>query len=271
MVPLFELERAYEAAKSDLRFNHDSNLLKNFAGRPTPLQFASRLTEKLGDAHLFSSAKICFTRRAPKSITPSAGPARREDGQAAHHRGNGSGPARRRFRNCRRATRPRMRSSIWDGRNMARQALKRRAHAYAWHVKSWASSPAAARSRTPLTKPCAIGHQRSNHAIIYWGPFLGAHPYPTMVRDFQPLSAAKRASNPRSAESASTFAVGRVRHSAIASMLIISARRRPCRNDSNRTADRRNSRLATQPAANREDLLARFAADNGLKSRTIVG
>ena len=45
MVPLFELERAYELAKSDATFQGQFQyLLKNFAGRPTPLQFASRLT-----------------------------------------------------------------------------------------------------------------------------------------------------------------------------------------------------------------------------------
>src|SRR5208282_4095659 len=49
MVPLFELERAYEAAKSDPKFQSDlADLLKNFAGRPTPLQFAKRLTSHLG-------------------------------------------------------------------------------------------------------------------------------------------------------------------------------------------------------------------------------
>src|ERR1700676_308009 len=36
MVPLFELERAYELAKSDLSFQARlADLLKNFAGRPT--------------------------------------------------------------------------------------------------------------------------------------------------------------------------------------------------------------------------------------------
>jgi tryptophan synthase beta chain len=45
MVPLLELERAYESAKSDPVFQGKfDDLLKNFAGRPTPLQFASRLT-----------------------------------------------------------------------------------------------------------------------------------------------------------------------------------------------------------------------------------
>src|ERR1700756_1891712 len=54
MVPLFELERAYEIAKSDASFQSQlQSLLKNFAGRPTPLQFASRLTEHLGGPKIY--------------------------------------------------------------------------------------------------------------------------------------------------------------------------------------------------------------------------
>src|SRR5215470_17012746 len=48
MVPLLELERTYEQAKSDPVFqSRFADLLKNFAGRPTPLQFAERLTKHL--------------------------------------------------------------------------------------------------------------------------------------------------------------------------------------------------------------------------------
>ena len=54
MVPLYELERAYEFAKTDPSFQADfQSLLKNFAGRPTPLQFASRLTAKLGGPRIY--------------------------------------------------------------------------------------------------------------------------------------------------------------------------------------------------------------------------
>src|SRR5262244_1277809 len=49
MVPLLELERVYEQANSDPAFQAEFNdLLKNFAGRPTPLQLADRLTKHLG-------------------------------------------------------------------------------------------------------------------------------------------------------------------------------------------------------------------------------
>src|SRR5260370_27937566 len=54
MVPLFEVERAYEAAKSDAAFQsrfHD--LLQPFAGVPPPLQFASRLSDKLGGPRIY--------------------------------------------------------------------------------------------------------------------------------------------------------------------------------------------------------------------------
>jgi len=54
MVPLFELERVYELAKTDPAFQARlQDLLKNFAGRPTPLQFAARLTAKLGGPRIY--------------------------------------------------------------------------------------------------------------------------------------------------------------------------------------------------------------------------
>src|ERR1700743_939846 len=54
MVPLFELERAYEQAQSDPAFQSQlQSLLKNFVGRPSPLQFADRLTKHLGGPRIY--------------------------------------------------------------------------------------------------------------------------------------------------------------------------------------------------------------------------
>lgn len=51
---LEELEKAYEQAKKDKRFQKEfSDLLKNFSGRPTPLVYAKNLTEKLGGAKIY--------------------------------------------------------------------------------------------------------------------------------------------------------------------------------------------------------------------------
>lgn len=54
MAPLEDLERAYADACADGRFEKElDDLLRNFAGRPTPLQFASRLTEYLGGPKIY--------------------------------------------------------------------------------------------------------------------------------------------------------------------------------------------------------------------------
>ena len=54
VAPLEELERVYAEAQADRSFHSElDSLLHNFAGRPTPLQFASRLTEHLGGARIY--------------------------------------------------------------------------------------------------------------------------------------------------------------------------------------------------------------------------
>jgi tryptophan synthase beta chain len=54
MAALEELERAYAEAKEDSAFQAElASLLKDFAGRPTPLYFAKRLTESLGGAKIY--------------------------------------------------------------------------------------------------------------------------------------------------------------------------------------------------------------------------
>src|SRR6266581_35131 len=54
MSALEELEREYEKAKKDKKFQARlDELLKTYAGRPTPLFFARRLTEKLGGAKIY--------------------------------------------------------------------------------------------------------------------------------------------------------------------------------------------------------------------------
>jgi len=54
MAPLEELEIAYNEARADASFRSElASMLHDFAGRPTPLQFASRLTEHLGGARIY--------------------------------------------------------------------------------------------------------------------------------------------------------------------------------------------------------------------------
>ncbi|MBX9944548.1 MAG: tryptophan synthase subunit beta [Reyranella sp.] len=55
LMPLIlELERAYSAAKADPTFQSElDDLLEHYAGRPSPLYFAERLTRKLGGAKIY--------------------------------------------------------------------------------------------------------------------------------------------------------------------------------------------------------------------------
>jgi tryptophan synthase beta chain len=54
VAPLEELEQAYAEARKDPKFQSKlDSLLRNFAGRPTPLQFASRLSEHLGGPRIY--------------------------------------------------------------------------------------------------------------------------------------------------------------------------------------------------------------------------
>src|SRR3954454_3156541 len=54
MAPLEGLEHAYNEARQDPGFMAElHDLLANYAGRPTPLYFAKRLTEVLGGARIF--------------------------------------------------------------------------------------------------------------------------------------------------------------------------------------------------------------------------
>jgi tryptophan synthase beta chain len=63
MAPLEELERAYRRAQRDRRFQAElAALLRDYAGRPTPLSFARRLTEHVGGARIYLKREdLCHT------------------------------------------------------------------------------------------------------------------------------------------------------------------------------------------------------------------
>src|SRR5690242_10450790 len=52
--PLKDLELAYEELSQSEAFKQEyENVLRDFVGRPTPITFAKRLTEKLGGAEIY--------------------------------------------------------------------------------------------------------------------------------------------------------------------------------------------------------------------------
>src|SRR5262245_3404427 len=63
MTALHELEGAYQKARRDRRFQRElAALLRDYAGRPTPIYFARRLTEHVGGARIYLKREdLCHT------------------------------------------------------------------------------------------------------------------------------------------------------------------------------------------------------------------
>src|SRR5213082_1477882 len=184
MVPLFELERAYEAAKSDASFQsrfHD--LLKNFAGRPTPLQLASRLTEKLGGPRIYLKREDLLHTGAHK-INNAIG-----QGLLAVKIGKPriiaeTGAGQHGVATATVAAHLGLECVVYMGtEDMARQALN------VARMRMLGSQVVAVDSGSRTLKDAIneamrdwVTNVRTTHYLL--GSVLGAHPYPTMVRDF---------------------------------------------------------------------------------------
>ncbi len=185
MAPLEELELAYRKAAADPAFQAElDDLLHNYAGRPTPLYYAKRLSESLGGAKIYLKREDLLHTGAHK-INNCLGQAsaRAAHGQKAHHRGDRRGAARRGDGHRVRAVRSRMHRLHGRGGHAA-PAPRTSSACVCWGRKWWASRPAAARSKTRSARRCATGSPTSISTYYLLGSALGAHPYPLMVRDF---------------------------------------------------------------------------------------
>src|SRR5256886_611720 len=185
MVPLFELERAYEAAKADPSFQsrfHD--LLKNFAGRPTPLQFASRLTEKLGGPRIYLKREDLLHTGAHK-INNAIG-----QGLLAAKMGKPriiaeTGAGQHGVASATVAAHLGLECVVYMGtEDMERQALNvARMRMVGTQVIGVESGSRTLKDAINEAMRDWVTNVRSTHYLL--GSVLGAHPYPTMVRDFQ--------------------------------------------------------------------------------------
>jgi len=184
MVPLLELEHAYEIAKSDAVFQaRFQDLLKNFAGRPTPLQFASRLTTHLGGpkiylkredllhtgAHKINNAigqgLLAVQMKKPRVIAETgAGQHGVATATVAAHLG--------------------LECVVYMGtEDMARQALNvSRMRMLGAEVVGVNSGSCTLKDAINEAMRDWVTNVRTTHYLL--GSVLGAHPYPTMVRDF---------------------------------------------------------------------------------------
>src|SRR2546430_15979717 len=185
MVPLFELERAYEAAKSDSTFHAQFQyLLKNFAGRPTPLQLASRLTEKLGGPRIYLKREDLLHTGAHK-INNAIG-----QGLLAVKMGKPriiaeTGAGQHGVASASVAAHLGLECVVYMGtEDMARQALNvARMRMLGTQVVGVDSGSRTLKDAINEAMRDWVTNVRTTYYLL--GSVLGAHPYPTMVRDFQ--------------------------------------------------------------------------------------
>jgi len=185
MVPLCELERAYELAKTDATFQAEfQDLLRNFAGRPTPLQFAARLTAKLG------GPRICLKREdllhtGAHKINNAIG-----QGLLAVKMGKPriiaeTGAGQHGVASATVAAHLGLQCTVYMGtEDMARQALNvARMRMLGSEVIGVESGSRTLKDAINEAMRDWVTNVRNSHYLL--GSVLGAHPYPTMVRDFQ--------------------------------------------------------------------------------------
>jgi tryptophan synthase beta chain len=184
MVPLFELERAYESAKSDPQFQAEfADLLKNFAGRPTPLQFASRLTQHLGGPRIYLKREDLLHTGAHK-INNAIG-----QGLLAKKMGKPriiaeTGAGQHGVASATVAAHLGLECVVYMGtEDMVRQALNvSRMRMLGAQVVGVESGSRTLKDAINEAMRDWVTNVRNTHYLL--GSVLGAHPYPTMVRDF---------------------------------------------------------------------------------------
>ncbi|MGA2098699.1 MAG: tryptophan synthase subunit beta [Candidatus Acidiferrum sp.] len=184
MVPLFELERAYEAAKSDPQFQVEfASLLKNFAGRPTPLQFAARLTSHLGGPRIYIKREDLLHTGAHK-INNAIG-----QGLLAVKMGKPrivaeTGAGQHGVASATVAAHLGLECVVYMGtEDMARQSLNvSRMRMLGAQVVGVESGSRTLKDAINEAMRDWVTNVRNTHYLL--GSVLGAHPYPTMVRDF---------------------------------------------------------------------------------------
>lgn len=184
MAALEELEREYEEAKHDPRFKARLNgLLGSYAGRPTPLFFARRLTEKFGGARIYLKREDLLHTGAHK-INNCLGQAllvermgkRRvvaETGAGQHGVAAATVCALFGFQ-C----------VVYMGtEDMRRQELNVfRMRLLGAEVRGVDSGSRTLKDAISEAMRDWVTHVRTTHYML--GSVLGAHPYPSMVRDF---------------------------------------------------------------------------------------
>ncbi|MGD0292472.1 MAG: tryptophan synthase subunit beta [Terracidiphilus sp.] len=181
---LDELEREYDLAKNDAAYQAElADLLKNYAGRPTPLYYCKRLTEQLGGAKIYLKREDLLHTGAHK-INNALG-----QGLLAKRMGKKrviaeTGAGQHGVATATVCALLGLECVIYMGDvDMARQELNvLRMRLLGAEVRGVSSGSKTLKDAISEAMRDWVTNVRTTYYLL--GSALGAHPYPTMVRDF---------------------------------------------------------------------------------------
>ena len=187
MAALAALEAVYLEAKTDPSFVSEmQNYLRHYVGRPTPLYFASRLTEHLGGARIYLKREdLCHTGAHKINNTLGQVLLARRMGKSRVIAETGAG--QHGVATATVAARFGLTCEVYMGtEDMRRQAL----NVVRMRLLGAKVIPVESGSRTlkdAINEAMRdwVTNVETTHYIL--GSVLGAHPYPMMVRDFQSI------------------------------------------------------------------------------------
>jgi tryptophan synthase beta chain len=184
MAALEELERKYEKAKRDKKFQARlDELLRTYAGRPTPLFFARRLTQKLGGAKIYLKREDLLHTGAHK-INNCIGQALLVERMGKHRVIAETGAGQHGVATATVCALLGFECVVYMGtEDMRRQELNVfRMRLLGAEVRGVSSGSRTLKDAINEAMRDWVTNVRTTHYLL--GSVLGAHPYPTMVRDF---------------------------------------------------------------------------------------
>jgi len=184
MAALEELERNYEKAKRDRSFQRRlDELLRTYAGRPTPLFWARRLTKKLGGAKIYLKREDLLHTGAHK-INNCLGQALLVERMGKHRVIAETGAGQHGVATATVCALLGFECVVYMGtEDMRRQELNVfRMRLLGAEVRGVDSGSRTLKDAINEAMRDWVTNVRTTHYLL--GSVLGAHPYPTMVRDF---------------------------------------------------------------------------------------
>lgn len=184
MYPLQQLAEAYEAVKSDESFQAQlDKLLRDYAGRPTPLYFAERLSERVGAKVYLKREDLCHTGAHKINNTLGQALLAKRMGKSRLIAETGAG--QHGVATATAAALLGLQCDIYMGEeDMKRQAL----NVFRMRLLGARVIPVLSGSRTlkdAINEAMRdwVTNVHDTHYVI--GSVVGPHPYPMIVRDFQ--------------------------------------------------------------------------------------